>query len=87
MATAHRDRYGPPHRRERKRVGHIIYRDGGFACWRCLHWFPHGTPWDLGHDRDTGQWMGAECRPCNRSEGATYGNQMREAGTWVSADW
>jgi hypothetical protein len=79
--------YGYAHQRERAKVQRQVTADGGFICWRCGEWFNADTPWDLGHDRDTGQWMGAECRPCNRGEGASYGNRMREKPNWTSQNW
>ena len=47
--------------------------DGGFTCWRCLCWYPVGTPWDLGHDdHDRTQYRGPECRPCNRATASRF---------------
>ena len=78
-------KYGAAHRAERERWQTTI--DNGEAqCAEpiCLQArdghgrrINPGEPWDLAHDRATGDWRGPAHARCNRSEGAHYGNTSK----------
>lgn len=77
---------GDYHVRSRQ-VRNAAYADPTTRCWRCGHTLPNckphrnGTParWTAGHviDGDPTSPLLAECSPCNKSEGARYGNARR----------
>lgn len=61
----------------------LVERDGG------TRFIAPGSEWDLGHTADRLTWTGPEHRRCNRSEGATRGNGMRNKKRTLprSRDW
>lgn len=79
--------YGGRHQKLRAQVRQLV--DAGEAyctepvCLEYDRWIEPGSAWDLAHDRDAGPGMyrGPAHRRCNRSEGATYGNQGRRRGS------
>jgi hypothetical protein len=86
--------YGTAHQREKRRLNPIIERDGAMCCARrCLmpsREIPPGTKsheWDLGHSLDRTRWTGPEHPRCNRSEGATRGNQARGKAKATPSRW
>ena len=68
--------YTPAHHATRRAwTPHV--EAGVVNCWRCHQPIQPGTRWDLGH-RDDGAPSHPEHITCNRSEGATRGNRLRE---------
>ncbi|MCL1801761.1 MAG: hypothetical protein FWG25_10450 [Promicromonosporaceae bacterium] len=68
-----RAKYGADHRRRRRdyqgRINHAPIK-----CASCPTMLT-GTDWDLGHDDDGQNYVGPQCRPCNRRDGANKLNQ------------
>src|SRR5690348_3032271 len=88
--------YGPAHQAERERLRPTV--DAGHAYCaepRCLQaedgygrWIEPGTPWDLAHNRATGDYHGPAHARCNRSEAATYRNTHHPTPPFTqSRDW
>lgn len=73
--------YDHAHRKERARWQPVVDRGEATChaviCLELSRWIEPGTPWDLGHTPDRSAWTGPEHARCNRSEGATRGNQQR----------
>lgn len=77
--------YGTAHKAERKRWEPTIDNGDGWCNEPiCLEeregrgrWINPATPWDLAHDRTTGQWRGPAHARCNRAEGARHGNTSK----------
>ena len=72
--------YGNTHQQLR-RLWSPRVEAGEVWCHRptCQQWIQPGTPWDLGHDDDTGDWRGPEHRACNRGASARNTNAKRAA--------
>lgn len=81
--------YGYVHKRERAQWKPKVER-GEVPCAKCGRAIQPDEPWDLGHTPDRTAWTGPEHANCNRSDGATRGNQKRRSGTphhTPSRDW
>lgn len=86
--------YGSTHQKERARLaptvkaGHAQCAE--YVCLMPTRWIRPGTPWDLAHDRVTGQWLGPAHRRCNRAEAARYKNALKRVAIvkhWASRNW
>lgn len=82
------DAYGHAHRATRETyrpdVEAGLARCAEIICLKRTRWISPTEPWDLAHDRATGGYLGPAHEQCNRSEGATYGNDKRKSRRrWV----
>lgn len=93
------ERYGwAQHRTPRTRYAHQVATGQATCtepiCIKRSRWINPLEPWDLAHDRTTGEHRGPAHRACNRAEGARYGNHLRgqrqaaqPARRWTSRRW
>jgi hypothetical protein len=78
--------YGAAHRAERER--RLALWQPGQPCARCgKPMYGPRSQIDLGHDHVNGGYSGLEHHHCNRSEGASRGNQARKSTPAVASGW
>lgn len=73
--------YGPSHKQKRDELRPLVESGQAYctepACLMQTRWIQPGSPWDLAHGDTRDTYRGPAHARCNRSEGATRGNQTR----------
>ena len=81
-----RDSRTVAHKRARK-AWQAEVDTGQAQCTRCFDYIHPGQLWDLDHTDDRTDYLGPAHRGCNRSAGATKGNQGRARTPTPERDW
>ena len=82
MARSKRPHHQGGYQAQARAVRNAANADPSTRCWRCNQTkAEHKQPWQAGHlhDGQAGGILMPECRRCNASAGATYGNNLRRA--------
>lgn len=92
MATTNERGYGwRAHRHKRDALRPMVDRGDAYCtepiCTQPSRWIKPGTPWDLAHNRETGEHRGPAHATCNRSEGGRYVQRKSRPRPWHSRTW